>query len=387
MLDALKLLLIYVTALTGIYFLGKLLHAEKHGIAAGPLYLMYKTNRWNRLLERIAVKRRNAWRTLWNIGIALGISLTVYMFYYLSRNVYSFFYKPHEATAIMPLLPGLTITAKTLPYVLLAIIVVIITHEFSHGIASLADGVQIKSIGFLLAFIIPAAFVEIDDEKLEEARNVTKLRVFAAGSSANMAVALLSIILIANFALLISPFYSIVPSGALITGLKENFPAQKAGMQTGDVIFGINDTRIGGVSDLKGYMAGVKPNTTLIIATDKGNFTVRAQADPENENRSIIGVYTADHYEYEPKMKFLPENLPQHIINAEMWIYIVSLSVALVNMLPFYPLDGDKFFCTVLKSLAFKRVKEIRILANAASIAILGLNLTLSFLVFGFMRV
>ena len=47
----------------------------------------------------------------------------------------------------------------------------IIIHEFSHGILARVENVKINSIGLLLFAIIPGAFVEPDEEKLNICQN------------------------------------------------------------------------------------------------------------------------------------------------------------------------------------------------------------------------
>ena len=85
-------------------------------------------------------------------------------------------------------------------------------------------------------------------------------------------------------------------------------------------------------------------------------------------------------------MPLLPENLPYHLLRVEFWISIVFVSVAIINMLPLYMFDGDRFLDCLLKALGIGRTKEIRIVASSASLAILGLNFALSILRFGFIK-
>jgi Zn-dependent protease len=89
---------------------------------------------------------------------------------------------------------------------------------------------------------------------------------------------------------------------------------------------------------------------------------------------------------YKPKAAFLSSDFPMTLLRAEYWLSIVLTSVALINMLPMFPFDGDKFLDTALSMFGFKRSKEIRMVANGAAYAILALNVGLSLLRFGFLR-
>ena len=74
------------------------------------------------------------------------------------------------------------------------------------------------------------------------------------------------------------------------------------------------------------------------------------------------------------------------LLHAEFWLSIVLVSVALINMLPMYPFDGDKFLEAVLGIFGVQRTKPIRTVANVAAYSLLILNIGLSFVRFGFLR-
>jgi Zn-dependent protease len=64
---------------------------------------------------------------------------------------------------------------------------------------------------------------------------------------------------------------------------------------------------------------------------------------------------------------------------------LILLGVALVNMLPMFPFDGDRYFDTLLASIRVpgRLRKYVRTGASAMSLGLLGLNLILSFVIFG----
>ncbi len=77
----------------------------------------------------------------------------------------------------------------------------------------------------LFSHILMGGFVEPDEEKLNQAKNVTKLRVFAAGSYTNAVLGVLCIFLLFNFSATIAPFYTVVSSGVAIGSVPANLPA------------------------------------------------------------------------------------------------------------------------------------------------------------------
>ena len=54
------------------------------------------------------------------------------------------------------------------------------------------------------------------------------------------------------------------------------------------------------------------------------------------------------------------------------------IAVALFNMLPITPFDGDKFLASMLRVFGVKRIKEARTLASMLCLIIIGLNFALS---------
>jgi hypothetical protein len=380
-MDTVTTLALFAAIWMGLYLILKGLKTERWGLTVKPFYMIYKTTALNRLMERVANKKRFAWLVVWNIASALAVGMIIFIFYSLVKNAYNFFQKPEQAYQVMPIVPGLTIGLDSLPYILISLVVVVVTHEFAHGIASLVEKIPLKSSGIFLALVLPGGFVEIDEEKLEKAKPSTKLRIFSAGASTNMAAGMLVLLLMMNFALTISPLYSAQPSGVLITGLVEGGAAENVGIKKWDTIFRLNETSVMSVADLRTYMSGVKPNSTLTVTTGRGDFLLITQASAETPPRALIGIMPFDYYP--PKAQFLPSRLPYEIFLTENWMNMIFVSVALLNMLPIGPLDGGKFTDTILKLLRVRRAKEVGSVITAACVVVLGLNIVLSFLRFG----
>lgn len=381
---------LYLAGWTVLFLLAKRFNLEEKGLKVGPLYFVYKTNLLNRTLGRFARKMRRVWRVFFSMGAAVGVGMLVLIVFQLVRNAFNLVYRTREAGPVQVLLPipGLTMRWEIFPYVIVALCVLVITHEGAHAIASLVEGISLKSSGVFLAAAIPGGLVELDDEKLDKSPYSTQLRVFAAGSSANMAVSLIFLLLMANFALTISPFYTIVPSGVLVGGTTKGYPAEIAGIQAGDIIQGIDETRIANLDGLRAYMAQVKPGSTVTISTSRGELGLVTAPDPNNGTHAVLGVtQLTDHIVYSPKLSFLSPDLPRQLYNVEFWIYFVTVNVALINMLPLFPLDGDRFLIALLGSLGVRNGKMIRSAMSAFSFAILALNLVLSYSMFGFVKI
>jgi membrane-associated protease RseP (regulator of RpoE activity) len=363
--------------------------AERFGVSGLPIYLLYRTTRLNNLIDRISTISPKAWRTIWNLGIVVGVGSIGYIFYELILNLLNLFFRSEQAVSIQPIvpLPGLFVSFETFPYLVLALSIVVASHELSHGIASLADHVPLKSAGLFFAHIVMGGFVEPDEEKLNQARNATKLRIFAAGSSTNIILGIFCIVLLSNFPATIAPFYNVVAAGVQIGSVPENLPAFSSGLKAGDVVTSINGTEIPGIADLRSFMSRVSPGQVIVIGTKTGSYTVKTGVDQNNATRALIGISgLTDLIVYDPKLPFLSSDFPNILLHAEYWLSVVLVSVALINMLPMYPFDGDKFIDTALNVLGIRKTKGIRSALNGTAYALLILNVGLSLVRFGFLR-
>jgi len=358
--------------------------ADKHGIIAKPYYLMLKTQVFNSWMEKLGGRFRKGWLTYFDIGAAMGIGLLIFVILSFVLNAMNLFNRSSSsgpALIIIPL-PGVTIGWDIFPYILISIAVLLIPHEVAHGLAASLDKVPLKSSGVFLAVFLPGGFVEIDEEDLSKRKARTKLRVFAAGSFTNVVTWFIVFLLISNFAASISPFYNSNPSGVLITGLVNGGAAQKSNVPAWSVLSQVNGTSIPSINNLQNYLTPLTPGHNLTLTMNTGQkFTVLTQPSLSNSSRATIGIYVFNYYQ--PHASFIPVSLPYYYANTLSWMNLILLGVALVNMLPMFPFDGDRYFDTILSLLGLKNTKNVRTVASTISLLLLGSNLILSYILFG----
>jgi membrane-associated protease RseP (regulator of RpoE activity) len=389
LLDPYIPLLEYLGVWALIVVIGYLVKADKHGIIVKPYYLMLKTGAFNSLMQRIGGKFRRAWLTYFDIGAAMGLGLLVFIVYSLVLNAVNLFHRSSQAgpTLLIIPVPGVTISWEIFPYILIAIAVLLIPHEAAHGIASVLDKVPIKSSGVFLAIFLPGGFVEIDEENLTKRKARTKLRVFAGGSFTNVISWFLVVLLITNFALVISPLYDSKSSGVLITGLVNGGAAQNNNVPNWSVLVAVNGTKVTDVNSLRNVLSPLTPghhlmlNISNVASNTQTIYSIITQPASDNSSRATIGIFTFPYYK--PFASFLPVSGPYHFYNTLSWMSLILLGVALVNMLPMFPFDGDRYFDTILNILGMKNTKNVRTAASIVSLLLLGSNLILSFILFG----
>lgn len=356
------------------YLFSRFLPLKKYGIQVNPLYLLYKTQRLNDFLKKAAHKNPRFWKIVSNLGIAFAVGEIIFAFYVLGNNLFNFIFYPEGAQAVFPILPGITISLEWFPYILLAAGLAITVHEFSHGIVAYLEGIPIKSSGIIIAPITFGGFVEPDEDIFNKSSIVAKLRLLAAGSLANLVVGIL--------VTLIATSLFIPNSGVLITSVDSEGPAYRAGMRSWEVIYEINGTKIENVIDLTIYMNNVKPQDFLAIITSKGVRELKTDASPENASRAIIGVYQPISY-FSMRVGETSPWFTYHINLTLFWISLVMTNLAIFNMLPLYPLDGEAYLYSLLKEKVNKNLKIFRIALNGVSLSLLTLNIALTFLKYG----
>jgi len=367
---------IYLAIWAAIFLIGMLIKADRFGVILKPYYFMLKTAAFNSWMERLGTKWRRGWLVFFDVGAAMGIGLSALALYAFIRGLIALFVRSPQATPIALIipLPGLTISWEIFPYIILAIAVLLIPHEVAHGIASVLDRVPIKSSGVFVAVFLPGGFVEIDEEDLAKKPNRTKLRVFAAGSFTNV-VSWFLVFLIASSIFLPSP------SGVLVTSLVDGGGAQQAGVPQWSVITAVNGNPVSSVTDLSGIMSRVSPGQTVDVRLSNGlDRVVVTKMDTLNQSRAILGIITANYFA--SRLPVSPITGFQ-MFSAFNWMILILFNVAIVNMLPLFPFDGDRYFTTILNMLGVKNTKWPRIIASVISLGLLLMSLVLSFLLFG----
>ena len=168
------------------YGVARALRLERYGVDLHPLYALVKSTKLNALLLRLGGWRPGFWRVLGNVGVAAFPGQVVFMTWMLVQNLYLFVFVPAEASPVMPLIPGVTIRFSSLPWFLAAAGVVILMHELAHGVQCVVAGVQVKSAALLLAVVTFGGAVEPEEEDMETAPLMSRLRIFAFGSFVNL---------------------------------------------------------------------------------------------------------------------------------------------------------------------------------------------------------
>jgi len=199
--------------LLGIFLIGvtTFLIIERKKIKREGLLFLYHTSWGINWIEKYGKKHEKLLKFLSYISVFIGYVLMILMIYFFIKILIIYFFQADVVRAIKippitPLIPYLPQIFKLswLPpfyfsYWILILAVVAISHELFHGIFAKIAKVKTKTTGFgFFPFFFPvflAAFVNLDEKKMEKVENFKQRAVLSAGTFANILTALLGIIL------------------------------------------------------------------------------------------------------------------------------------------------------------------------------------------------
>ena len=333
-----------------------------------PLIAMFKTKKLNRFIKKISKKAPNFWKIFWTIGIFISFAFTIYAFYFFFTSFFGLIVDPKPEQAVMPLIPGVTISFPMYAYLILPLLFIVTTHEFAHGIAANVDGIDVKSTGVLgagLFFIIGfGAFVEIDERELRSSKfkRNTRLRIAAAGTFVNGITAGIAFILILLFPLINAPWYRQVSQVNLVlTEAQGGF--NEGNLSNGDVISAIKNQ--GALDDEYVSLDNFEGRTLSSILNNSAigdNLTFRIyspSSDMFHEKNVTLGprYYTGIGYEYINGTelhitKIYSESEGGNNFNTNL---TVGLKFNMINGVPINQTKGD----TLGKALTLFNIKNL----------------------------
>ncbi len=353
---------------------------EKYGVEVGPFMLFARTERFNNLLDWIGRWHPRAWRYIWSFFIGVAFFFSLFGFYFLGSNAWEFIKallgQPASPGPVAPLIPGLTMSYNFFLMILFPLIVAVIVHELAHGIAARADNIPVQSSGLFVFLVFFGAFVEPDEEyvKIKTTRR-QRARLFASGSGANLAVAAIALILLI---FVIIP----IPSGALINSVVPGSPADGV-LAPGMVIIEMNDTTIQTNQDLSAFMLNASPGDLVIFTVLEGTIPLVVGVNPTNASLPFIGIFIRTYVPLAYPFSLLGPTLGTQFYESLTWFFMITLSLAIINLLPVPPLDGDRLWKDLIDvtiSLERRGGKALLWGLRITALTILALNIIFTIL-------
>ncbi len=225
-----------------------------------------------------------------------------------------------------------------------------IIHEFAHGALLRTFKAKVKSMGFILAGILPlGAFVEPDDKQLEKKKNRSVIRMLAAGPTSNAIIAIFFILLY----FLIAPgfadyskniaieresyvFINSVDENISVCGTVFESPAYGV-LEKNDIVLSINGKEINNRYDLSESITNVDLNNLFIVKNMDTNIEREVYLTPNEMGRFGFTYNVGYDQDYTIPSNY---NWYKHTVDFILWTAILNFLIATVNFLPTFPFDG-----------------------------------------------
>lgn len=327
-------------------------------IERNGLLFLKRTEEGIAAIDAFGTKHADLLKVVGNVSVGISLLIMVLASGALVHGVWTIFNAPTDtpAATVGIVVPGIRVPGAPF-YIplfegLVAIMTVMVIHEFSHGIFAAAHGVKPKSLWLFLLIIIPGAGVELDETKIMRKSLRARMHIYAAGSFANVVTAVTAALFI-NF-VLVPAFQAMTMSvGIEVLDTSEGLPAALAGIPNGTVITSVNGADVSNFDTFTTALAEVKPNETVQLATDRGPFSVMTTTHPENPEHGYLGVIVDPRGKLEVRPEWsgtLGEVARQAIeksVGLFTYIFILHLSIGLINLLPVFPLDGGRILVDI----------------------------------------
>lgn len=420
----LSIVVLYFLLVLSLHKLGIL---KKYNISLYGPALMLRTKKGKNFLKKLATKKR-FWKAYGSSGIVLCF---IMMFVMVSALIWQVWivsgFTPEQVEQIpgiefVIVLPGINpiLPLEFIWFIIIAFVVALVVHEFSHGILTLASKLKVKSLGLLYLIVPLGAFCEPDEEQLKNTKTSNRMRVYAAGPTSNFVVVLIAILLMSFiFMSALQP----AADGVVVFSIDDNSPADLAGVTPGSTITSFNNTNVTSVLTYFVLLNDTLANQTVNITYVRNDHTYSKQVElldkyeewgkrpdvyPVNNDsyrgKGYLGISSLlreeikeehlsilknpftnfpdgflffyvlplfgyiqgynpitapfnDAYIVTGPLSIIPTNIFWGIINALYWIFWLNLAVALFNVLPMVPLDGGFLFNDAIRSF-IKRIKK-----------------------------
>jgi len=375
-MEYIPLLILAVAWIIAYFLLKFVFRIEVRGVKLYPLGFIIKSERSVKIFDQIVSAAPSIIKVASDLGIALGFGMMAFAIYVLGRNLGTYLFAPAQVgpqNIVIPLVIGVTIRLEHLPYMLIALGIVLLTHEGMHGVIARLEGIKLRSTGLFLFYLFPGGFVEPDEKQFKKAPSRTRARIAAGGSLANLAVGVLVI-------LLMMAAFSPVEAGVVVLET-ENHAAE---IHVNDVIYSVNDVPINRAT----LYQNISASGNLTIKTNRGVITYSLEKPINMPIAWILwelGVRRLDYY-FPMRVPLWSPQAEYSLYRIFWWTQLIAINVAIFNMMPIYLLDGSLLVNSLLEP-RLRNEKALNYALTGFCIALIALNMAFTFKTFGFLRI
>src|SRR3989338_4141404 len=330
--------------------------------------ILYRTKWGLQWMDKYSKKFREWVILLGYIGVGAGYVGLLVISYVLIKNLVDLVTKPAAVSGVSLVLPGINVPGLGVLqfwYWIIAIFIIALVHEFSHGIVARAHNVEVKNTGIVFFGPILGAFVEPNEEKMRKEKDITQYSILAAGSFSNI---LLAIVAIACLSFIFPQLQQsmVEPTGFTFASyVNESLPFAQAGIATGTVITGINDKNTVTFQEFSDELAYHQPAEMVTIKTVDKDYEVTLAQNPDNARKAFLGIQDiTNKFDVKEKYTVGMWNVTYFVIGwiagLLRWLSLLSLGIGLFNLLPLPIVDGGRMAQVFLHRLKGPEVGEKR---------------------------
>lgn len=294
-------ILLVALAYVGLHALLRKRGESWNGLSPSGVFILWRTQRGRPLFERLS-RPKHFWAVASDAGILLttltGIAVLVFFASRAIASLHGGGILPAAPTGLRGMLglPGIN-PLIPLGYGLVALTLAILVHEGAHAVVAYANGMRLKSSGIVLLGLPVGAFVEPEPEQIHRASTRARVRVFAAGPAANLALAAVAAVLLAA---VLGAGLDVVNDGrgVGVTEVVDGTPAHERGIPPGAVLVNINQEALLTNQDLRRVLEERAPGDTVEIAWlyegQARASTLQLAPHPSNPEAAFLGVSAVD---------------------------------------------------------------------------------------------
>ncbi len=335
---------------------------NKKNVKREGIFFMWRTKFGLKLMDKMAnILKKNKLLTEILIYKMLIISLIsfIYMIYYLTTHTFKLLSKETTIPGVSLVIPGVTkIGGTKIPFwTIIILFLIILIHEFGHGLFARVFNLKVKSSGLVLLGIIPGAFVEIDEKKLEKKRLKEKLAILTAGPFFNLLFGMLAFIflIIGNHLLPNTTYKGVYYKSFVNNSLNEG------------ILYSIDNYTISSIYNIKEALKDKKVGDLVSLNTSEGIKTVQIK---NISGKAMLGINVWQDCSLANNEKLCVFN--NYYYQFFYYLFLFNLGIGLANLLPFLFLDGGRAAYYILKEL---KMMKLFIFLNIYIALLLLLNL------------
>ncbi len=344
-------------------FIFLIIYLNRKRLSQEGIAFLLRTKLGLKLMTSLGKKHRRAVRFFGYAAIVsayIGFFAFLYLLYPMVRDT---LLGVSDLPGAGPAVPGFEIagTGIKIPLIIgwLALLIIMIVHEFAHGVVARSYDQKVKSSGVGVIGPLPVAFVELDEKNLAKQKHRVQHSVFAAGPFANVLLFLICLALMLGTIYVDGMLTS--NAGVIISPIENSsLPAYNSGLTERAVVVSVNNNEVTEVVELEEQLDMIKPGEYANLTLDsQETFSIQTIANPDNSSRSYVGIWIlGNNVVLNNSYYRIPHIILLWLVELFWWTWFLSINIGLFNLFPIFITDGARMMKLNIEALVKDRKKS-----------------------------